>query len=73
MKSELAHGLESHPKAFEYIHRGCFLGTFDSLDAPESATGSESGAAKLPAYQNKFRLLSKDSPSPVSGMPNLWV
>ena len=57
MRAELTEWFESHPSAFEYIHRGCFLGTFDNLDNPESV--SESGSPKLPSYQNKFRLLAK--------------
>ena len=59
MQDELKAWFQSHPQAFEYIHRGCFLGTFDNLDNPASTT-AESGSAKLAPYQNKFRLLSKE-------------
>ena len=58
MRIELSEWFESHPFAFEYIHRGCFLGTFDNLDNPDNSA-SESGSQKLPSYQNKFRLLAK--------------
>ncbi|CAE7727656.1 unnamed protein product [Symbiodinium sp. CCMP2592] len=47
MQQELMAWFESHPSAFEYIHRGCFLGTFDNLDNPGGASTTESASQKL--------------------------
>ena len=58
MRAELSEWFDTHPSAFEYIHRGGFLGTFDNLDNPDSSV-AKSGSQRLPSYQNEFRLLAK--------------
>lgn len=60
MQQELMAWFESHPSAFEYIHRGCFLGTFDNLDNPGVSNTDPGSGVKLPPYQNKFKLLAKE-------------